>query len=36
VEREGRKAFVWHEQSVPASVELLESYSDFARKSRPC
>ena len=29
VEREGRKAFVWHGQSVPASAEMLETYRRF-------
>lgn len=29
VEREGGKAFVWHEQSVPATAEMLDSYQRF-------
>lgn len=29
VERDGGQAFVWHDQSVPATAELLETYRRF-------
>jgi len=29
VEREGGRAFVWHEQVVPATTEMLETYQRF-------
>ena len=29
VERDGGQAFVWHDQSVPATAEMLETYQRF-------
>ncbi len=34
VERQGRKMFVWHQQSVPATAELLAGYNLFRTELR--